>query len=564
MRTWSWLVAIAFWAGCGDDGGQPPGPGTDDLGASSAPDLLPADDLARACPSPQRADPYAAMRAACAFQAGALPADTVGFSDAERARVPIKHIVVIMKENRSFDQIFGGLAATRPDVELFPASFSNLDNSNKPVTPFHASTTCIGNDPDHQWAAMHAQIDGGKMDGYVKSAANSTGTDGHFALAYYTTQDLPFYYFLADTFALADHHFPSVRSGTFPNRDYMLLGTSDTVDATQFQTWPDPSLPTLFDRLDAAGVRWAVYGDDHPLEETLNNPAKNWETTHSWSPVGKLIEDFAADKVASVVFVDGIENQDDEHPTADLQHGEAWTKRIYDAAVASKAWSSTVLLFTYDEAGGFFDHVPPPNTCLARPQDAKFFELGTRVPLLAISPWARRHYVSKVPREHTSITRFIETVFNLSALTARDANSDALLDLFDFDCTPAAIPAAPAAGTGGCNGPTLGVDKTSFTSGEPIVLHFANGPGNAKDWVAIYTRGQPPAYAKSIAWAYVSAAAGTPHTAGPAGVKSGTVTLDAATVDNGHTWPLPAGSYMANFLVNDGYTAIASVELDIK
>src|SRR5262249_23746005 len=152
----------------------------------------------------------------------------------------------------------------------------------------------------------------------------------------------------------------------------------------------------------------------------------------------------------------------DEHPTANLQVGEAWTKKLYDAAQASKAWPTTVLLLTYDEGGGFFDHVPPPNACVARPQDAQFFELGVRVPLIAISPWARRHYVSKTVHSHSSITRFIAAVHGLPALTARDANADALLDMFDFACPPGPVAAAPAPGSGGCNGPNVTVDKTSY------------------------------------------------------------------------------------------------------
>src|SRR5262249_27846009 len=154
-----------------------------------------------------------------------------------------------------------------------------------------------------------------------------------------------------------------------------------------------------------------------------------------------------AGSLPSVVFVDGTENVADEHPNADVQVGEAWTKKIYDAALASPLWSSTVLLLTYDEAGGFFDHVPPPEACLARPEDSMFHELGPRVPLIAIAPWARRPSASPTEKQPPSITRFIETVFKLPALTARDANSDALLDLFAFACTPTAIPDAPAAGT---------------------------------------------------------------------------------------------------------------------
>jgi phospholipase C len=509
------------------------------------------------CPSDPDVDPLAAARLSCSFVAGAMPADTVG----KTAPLPLDHVLIMMKENRSFDHLFGGIGAMQPDAEIFPAGFTNPGADGKPVAPFHLSTTCVGNDPDHQWAAMHAQIDDGKMDGYVISAADSTNSDGHFALGYYTAADLPFHYFLADAFALADHYFPSVRSGTFPNRDYLLLGTSDKVTATQYTIWPDPSLPTLFDRLDAAGVTWAVYADDHPFEETLNNPAKNWEALHPHAPVQQLLSDLAAGTLAQVVFVDGRENIDDEHPTADLQLGEAWTKSIYDALVASPEWSSSALLYTYDEAGGFFDHVPPPTTCLARPQDSMFYELGTRVPLIVISPFARRHYVSKVQHQHTSITRFIETVFDLPALTARDANSDALLDMFDFDCTPAPDPVAPPAGAGGCVGPTISTSDTTYTSGVPVVVRFANGPGNAKDWIGVYPKGTTPQPSSTL-WSYVGAAATTPHTPG-AGVTMGMVTL-GATSANGSGWPLGIGTWVAYYLVNDGYTSIASVQFDVR
>jgi phospholipase C len=442
------LILLVALAGCGDDT-QPvvdaamPDAHVTDGGGSDASD--------QQCPSAIGIDPLEPMRNACAFSAGAMATSTMNLSEADRARIPIRHIVVIMKENRSFDHLFGALAATQPNAEVFPTGFANPDNGGTAVAPFHQTTTCVHNDADHQWTAMHNQVHGGSMDGFVKSAANTTGTNGHFVMGYYTASDLPFYYFLANTYAIADHYFPSVRSGTYPDRDYLLLGTSDNVHATQSTVWPNPSLPSIFDRLDAAHVSWGVYADDVPLEGTLNDPAHDWSRLHPWSPVSELVAAFARGNVPAVVFVDGRADNEDEHPTADVQVGEAWTKWIYDAAVASPLWSSTVLLFTYDEAGGFFDHVAPPNTCLARPVDTDFFELGVRVPLIAISPWARRHYVSKSVKQHTSITRFIEAVYGLPALTARDANSDALLDMFDFDCPPASIPSAPAAGTGGCH-----------------------------------------------------------------------------------------------------------------
>jgi phospholipase C len=374
-----------------------------------------------------------------------MPADTL----APIGPLPIRHIIVVMKENRSFDHLFGDLSRLVPDVESIPPDFSNPDRHGESVAPFHLANTCTS-DLDHSWSGMHRQVDGGKMDGFVLSAGASTGTDGHFAMGYYTESDLPFYYFLASTFAIADHYFASVRSATFPNRDYLLLGTSDRVIETQFSIWPDPSLPTIFDHLTAAGVSWGVYADDHPFEKSLDNPRHDWSKLHPWHPVRQLLDELAAGTLPQVVFVDAALGADDEHPHADVQRGEEWTRRIYQALRNGPAWPSWVMLFTYDEGGGFFDHVPPPKTCVARPQDWRFFELGARVPLIVVSPWARRHYVSKSQKEHTSITRFIETVFDLPALTARDANSDALLDMFDFACDPDDVPPAPEAGRGGC------------------------------------------------------------------------------------------------------------------
>jgi phospholipase C len=554
-------VIATLAAACGGSTHEGPDASSSADAAASAGDAGPTDAPGASCPSAVAADPHSADRLACTFKAGAKAADTVGLDEAARAAIPIKHIVVMMKENRSFDHIFGGLGALQPDAEVFPATFTNPDAGGAAVAPYHLANTCVGFDPDHQWNAMHAQIDGGKMDGYVKSAASTTGSDGHFALGYYEQADLPFDYWLATTFAIADHDFASVRSGTFPNRDYMLLGTSDKVTATQFSVWPDPSLPSIFDELDHAGVTWGVYGDDHALEETLNNPAKNFEAAHPPKSVQALIDGFAAGDLPQVVFVDGRENIEDEHATADLQVGEQWTKRLYDAAAASTLWNQTVIFYTYDEAGGFFDHVPPPDdACLARPADSMFHELGTRVPLIAISPWARRHYVSHTRKEHVSITRFIEAVFGLPALTARDANADALLDMFDFTCAPGVVPAAPAAGTGGCGGnANLTVSQTSYVKGDPIVFTFSGGLGNPKDWIGVYPRNVAP-HSGSTIWGYVG---GGGHTA-TTGVTAGTITLAAGSQNNAGDWPLPVGQWTAYFLVNDGYTSIASVPFDVK
>ncbi|HEX3597119.1 MAG TPA: alkaline phosphatase family protein [Polyangiaceae bacterium] len=396
------------------------------------------------------------QRMACTFGAGTKAIDSLGLSAATRANIPIEHVIVAMKENRSFDHLFGMLGEAQPGSEPIPDDFSNEDAQGNDVKPFHLDTTCEATDPGHQWDEMHAQVNGGKMDGFVTSAASSMQTnplptDGHFVMGYYEESDLPFYYFLAKTYALADRHFPSVRSGTWANRDYLYCGTSDGVKNTLTDGIPGTSVQTIFDKMDAQQVTWGVYADDAPLSFSLE-----WGLDHRGvHPVQDLLDGLASGDLPSVIFVDGRLNQTDDHPPADVQAGEAWLKNIYDAAVVSPLWQKTALLFTFDEGGGFFDHVPPPEkTCIARPnnsKDADFFELGVRVPLIAISPWARRHTVSHVQHQHTSITRFIELVFDLPAMTTRDANSDALLDLFDFtqDATKT-LPPAPSPGTGGC------------------------------------------------------------------------------------------------------------------
>jgi phospholipase C len=394
---------------------------------------------ARTCPSPVAIDAKAGARSSCTFKAGAMPLDTIGISATDRMAIPIRHVIIVMRENRTYDEYFGQLVKRgQPESEPVPATFAN-DN----VKPYHETTTCVKTDPDHSWDGLHKCVNGGRMDGFVK-------TSGSVTMGYYDQSDLPFYYFLANTFALADRHFPSVLGPTYPNRDFLVLGTSDGIQCTCSQ-FPRAGLPSLMDALEKKGLTWAAYSEmNNPMENTLGTA---WRDSHPASR--HTVSDFkmalASGNLPAVTFVDSQENTIDEHPPADVQAGEAWTRTLYDALVKSSIWSTTALIWTYDEGGGFADHVPPPKTCAPSQSESAFTELGVRVPLIVISPYARRHYVSHVVHEHTSITRFIETVFDLPALTARDANSDALLDMFDFACPPnTMVPDAPAAGTGGC------------------------------------------------------------------------------------------------------------------
>jgi phospholipase C len=526
-------------------------PGGWDAGAPEA-----GVDEAGQCVTPVVTDPLAAARTACGFTAGQRVTETLPIAEVDRARIPIKHVVVVMKENRAFDHLLGALHASGQErVEPIPASFTNQDKNGVAVSPFHLATTCINSDPGHQWAEMHRQVNGGAMDGFVANGADTTGSDGHFVMGYYDAGDLPFYYWLANTFAINDRHFASARSGTWPDRNFLLLGTADGISCT-YCGLPNPQTRTIFDELDAAGVSWGAFTDSDPFDGSLG-----WESSHRGVHSFEDFQNRAHDgTLPAVSFVDGIAFIQDEHPTADVQVGEKWTRIVYQAVREGAAWSSTAMIWTYDEAGGFADHVAPPNeACVARPGnslDTPFVELGVRIPLVVISPYARPHYVSHVVQDHTAITRFIEAVFGLPALTSRDANSDALLDMFDFGCPPALldVPEAPTAGMAGCNGDVVVTsDKPSYrtAAGMTIGVNFTGiASPNANDRLGLYPYPRLQADIPSetnllepIAWAYIG---GHGHVAQDA-PPSGQVVIDKSVTSAGATWPLAPGLWVVYY-----------------
>jgi phospholipase C len=409
----------------------------------TASDVRAAPAFDAACASPVRPDPHAVERTSCTFAAGARVADTLAFTAAERQKLPITHVVVVVQENRSFDHYFGRLSSgPQIEAEGWPAGYTNPDAQDAAVAPQHLASACLPSDLPHQSAAMLAGWDNGAMDGFVKSASSST-SDGHFAIGYYDGTDLPFYYWLASTYAIADRYFGSALGGTWANRDFLYAATSDGVldTATRVIT-----VPTIFDALDTAHVAWGVYTDGPARQDALG-----WTNAHvGVAPFSAFLSELAAGTLPPVAFVDPTDAQD-EHPPHAISGGEQWTRSIYEAAIASPLWSRLAIVFTYDESGGLFDHVPPPSACAPSASWPTFDRYGVRIPAIVISPYARRHVVSHVVHDHTSTLRLIEAIHDLPALTARDANADALFDMFDFDCAPMlAPPAAPAAGDGTC------------------------------------------------------------------------------------------------------------------
>ncbi len=370
--------------------------------------------------------------------------DTLGIGKKERGQIPIDHVIILIQENRAFDHYFGRMPQYgHTDVDGIPDDYINRDGSGGFVSPGQATTTCISPDTPHSWTASHRAWNDGGMDGFFIEAS-SGGNDGRRAISWYDETQLPFYYWLYSNFSMADRWFAPVLGPTWPNRDFIYAATSDgRMDNNQAIT-----VPTLFDALTAAGVGWGIYVDGAPRQACIGYT----RGTPGVFSTNAFFAALADGSLPSVSFIDGTGSHD-EHPPNDIQLAEDWVRSVYLAVTSSPLWPSTAFIFTYDEGGGFFDHVPPPEACPPTPELAlDFSQLGVRLPAVVISPYSRPGYVSHEVHHSTSITRFVEMLFDLPALTGRDANADALLDMFDFSSPQLLDPPEnpPAAGTGGC------------------------------------------------------------------------------------------------------------------
>jgi len=372
----------------------------------------------------------------------------------------IQHIVMFVQENRSLDTYFGTLgpyflkrnpSTTATFDGLHPntstntdPNITNLDRSNTPIHPFRVITACFDS-LNPGWNESHRDVDGGKMDLFMKNSAYVTTNDpnGRRALAYTDETYLNYYYELAFQYGTSDRWFSSLLSGTFPNRMYLT-------GATSLGEWQNsPPVPaggwlaeTLYDRLDQKGISWKYYYQDPNTIEI-----KNWTTyTRDASkvvPLSQYYTDLTNGTLPQVVFIE--RGFDDEHPGKNFQPGQQLGKKIIDALMASSAWSSSIYIQTYDEGGGLYDHVPPatvvpPDNIAPKLSStdfqAGFNQSGFRVPLLVVSPYAKKNFVSHKVRDFTAMLKLVETRFGLEPLTARDNAADNMVEFFDFVSTP--------------------------------------------------------------------------------------------------------------------------------
>jgi len=318
---------------------------------------------------------------------------------------PIEHVIICCQENHSFDSYYGSYSGL-PAGYGIPAGYTQPDGQGGTVAPFHfTDLTTDGIDPTHDWAAIHAEWDNGNMDGFYT-------TDGKTALGYYESTDLPYYYSLLPQFTLCANYFCGILSDTYPNRLVLYSGTSGGNTSNNIANG-SLTYPCVLDLLSASNITFKNYNFHCPDNYSILALFQNWATGGPNNELNQtraqFMSDCANNTLPQVSFI-SEEPPYDEHPPADIQTGMTMIESIVTAVQQSAAWESTAILITYDEAGGFFDHVAPPQLDAYGP--------GIRVPMLIVSPYAKPGYVDTTFSDHSSVLKFIETVFGLPTLAS--------------------------------------------------------------------------------------------------------------------------------------------------
>jgi phospholipase C len=435
---------------------------------------------------------------------------------------PIKHIVVLMMENHSFDSYLGllgrgeGFALTEdgaPDAE-------NPDSSGSMIRAYHARSTVQSDGvPCQSWSASHTQWADGKMNGFVTATERAApDADKTAAMAYWTEQDLPFYYGLARTFPLADRWFSSCLGPTFPNRRFLLAGTANgLMDDLPFNLFDRPRAGTIMDMLTRHGISWANYrpagGDQSefsryvqyrrrrarhhvrslglPLRRRTDGFKRDLQFTSVIYPMGmagymahvrgidQFFSDADAGDLPSFCIVDPDFRAFSEENPQDIRKGESFAAEVINRVMHGRGWPGTLLIWAYDEGGGYYDHVAPPaavppddvtgRSIVAHPSPLhtvlkvlfpgyvreaeeqvegpdRYDTYGFRVPAVIVSPYARHDCVLSDVFDHTSVLKLVEEKWNLPALTRRDALAISPIGALDLSAPPAFLtpPELPA------------------------------------------------------------------------------------------------------------------------
>ncbi len=354
---------------------------------------------------------------------------------------PIKHIVIIVKENRSFDSLFG----------RFPgANGTRYAWEGTKRIPLSETPDVLQEDLGHGGLSALEAVDGGKMDGFFRiPGARQNGQD--VAESQFHEKDIPNYWRYARAFTIADHFFSNVLAPSFPNHLALVTGQALNVvnnpvkfgdtpawgcdsSATARVPWywhgkggtrtPCFNVQTLADEARKAGLSWSYYAPSmgkfgyvwsslDAIRHIRYSP--QWQT--NVRPTDSFREDVRAGGLAALDWLMPTWSGSDHPPQSECA-GENWTVRQINAIMRSPDWSSTVIILTWDDFGGFYDHVPPPRRDLYR--------FGPRVPTLVISPFARPHYVAHRMYNFTSIVKFVEDQYKLPQLAPFDRSVSSL------------------------------------------------------------------------------------------------------------------------------------------
>ena len=334
----------------------------------------------------------------------------------------IDHIVVLMMENRSFDHMLGFLTIEqgRGDVEGPSLAMTNdYRGESYPVHPATRTTMNKAQDPCHSGWCVDEQVangNGGYVSNFMKTRKAGGGNPG-VVMAYHTAAQLPVYSYLAEHYCVCDHWFCSVPGATMPNRCYAVAGTSNGLRDNLKPSRPY-NLPSFCRHLKDDQWRW--YSHDYVPMIWLIDPDYGLAVESVPAYFNQrdvfghrsFLERAAAGDLPAVSWIDpnfidltfGPAGSNDDHPPVDLRAGQKLVLQLFDALARSPAWAKTLLVITYDEHGGFYDHVPPPKAADDRPAMRRY---GPRVPSLVISPFVGKQSVSKVVFDHTSITKTI-------------------------------------------------------------------------------------------------------------------------------------------------------------
>ncbi|PHT36125.1 Non-specific phospholipase C1 [Capsicum baccatum] len=386
---------------------------------------------------------------------------------------PIKTLVVLVMENRSFDHILGWLHKSRPDITgLNGSEFNRVNASDHSSSKIFVSDDAVfvDSDPGHSIQAIREQIFGSNdssanpapMNGFVQQAINM-GVPGleQTVMSGFKPELLPVYTELANEFGVFDRWFASVPASTQPNRFYVhsatSYGASSNVRKDLIHGFPQK---TIFDSLDENGLSFGIYYQNIPATLFFKSlrKLKHIFKFHSYALKFKLHAQLG--KLPNYVVIEQryfdvkIDPANDDHPSHDVALGQKFVKEVYETLRASLQWKEMALLITYDEHGGFFDHVPTPVSGVPNPDGIvgpppyyfRFDRLGVRVPTFLISPWIDKATVIHQPTgptpssqfEHSSVPATVKKLFNLksSFLTKRDAWAGSFENYFRLRKTP--------------------------------------------------------------------------------------------------------------------------------